>query len=182
MSSQSVAVCVLFESSRTPYVLPSPEVVLPMPAPVTVSSFRAFFRDLPARLMTQMALNDAALQIYGDPRFAKTAPGVTPWMPPREILRARSVQEDQKCLTFMATYGSQHKLPEQMLIKQGLHTQLVLTNTSYRYIAPHEMLLMLGITREFQLGFSPAQAWMSVGNAISPLHAAVTFAKLLQLL
>eukprot|EP00438_Fugacium_kawagutii_P020098 Skav232650 [mRNA] locus=scaffold2334:176474:179678:+ [translate_table: standard] len=174
--------CILVDVLKAPVLLPMPEVSFPRLPNVTVASFRSLLQELPQRLMSMLQLTDEALAVYGDKKYARNLPGVTPWMESQEVLRARVLQPDTKATTFMASYGRQHKLPQKLLLSQGLHTQFVEHHGNYRLMSPHEMLMMLGVHCDNQLGRDTDVAWLCVGNAISPVHAVIAFGKLLNML
>lgn len=113
--------CILIDTYCLPCILPVPAIEMSPLQPVTVGTFHAFFEALPPSLMNELLIGDQALKVYGDPNYAKSIPGTSPFTHPRHILRCRTLRGDSKALTFMAAYGEQHALPPNILKKQGLH-------------------------------------------------------------
>lgn len=166
----------------TQLVVPSPmaDVVLVNRA-VTVASFHMVIESLPVEIWDKLIIDDHVLNYYSDPNLAKAFDDVTPWCSKTEVLRARLIDSMSKCRTFMAQYGKQHQLPPRLLEKQGLLGQLLKAGSEYRFVSPQEVAFSLGTVGSLLLPLDVNDAWLAVGNAISPIHAGIAFVQLLKI-
>eukprot|EP00438_Fugacium_kawagutii_P019201 Skav226198 [mRNA] locus=scaffold2208:100808:104068:- [translate_table: standard] len=161
---------------------------LPLPAidlvsqRVTAGSFDMLFSGLPPHISDDMKLSDEVLRMYADAKFAQCFDDVAPWSSHREVLRARTITNESHCRTFMAAYGHQHELPTRLLKAQGIIGQILQEQEGFRFVTPQEVAMALGIAQDLILPLNYKEAWNSVGNAISPIHAGLGLLQLIKMI
>lgn len=89
---------------------------------------------------------------------------------PQMLIQGRVVELDQQFRGFMAMYGSQHLLDDDLLRKKGLHTVIMQDEQGYRYFSPWEMLSAMGYTPDTILPDDITKAWRMCGNGIACAH------------
>eukprot|EP00438_Fugacium_kawagutii_P019037 Skav208704 [mRNA] locus=scaffold42:439639:444144:- [translate_table: standard] len=98
------------------------------------------------------------------------------------VLQSRILGPNEKLSGVMASYGSQHLLPINLLREKGMHTMLCGTYPEYRYFSPWEILASMGFPETVWLDVDVKGAFQQSGNALSPVHAGFAIAKAHQLL
>eukprot|EP00438_Fugacium_kawagutii_P007500 Skav228320 [mRNA] locus=scaffold4117:29621:32749:+ [translate_table: standard] len=114
---------------------------------------------------------DAAFQAMGDRRFAPN------WLlnncsdqTPQGLVEGRIVDWDGPFQGFMASYGKQHEIDEQLLASRGLHTMICFEDQGLRMISPWEMVATLAFGKQVVLPSNIHDAWRVAGNSLSPVH------------
>ena len=88
-----------------------------------------------------------------------------------QILNARVVVDCQQFIGFMAMYGRQHSIPDELLKSKGLQTMLVNDGTGTRLISPWEMIASMGYQHNTVLSSDIEVSWRMAGNGLSIAHA-----------
>eukprot|EP00435_Cladocopium_sp_Y103_P027955 s199_g6.t3 len=141
----------------------------------SIGSFGAVQFDLQNWEVRQCVPDAAVLQILSDPRF----------LPPnlrkegylrlsgREILQLRMKYPNQPLPNVMATQGSQHELPSELLAEKGLFSFLLNVNECLRFATPFEIASAMGFPSTTSFPDDFHTAWKMIGNALSVPHAAL---------
>ncbi len=119
--------------------------------------------------------NDELWELMKDPKF------LAPWEKghngsPENAIQVRTVPPDGIFKSIMASYGSQDKIPQELLLKSGLHSFLIAdcdAPNDVRLASPWELLASLGFDPACYLPKTIEKAWRIVGNVITPAHAVV---------
>eukprot|EP00438_Fugacium_kawagutii_P019980 Skav228574 [mRNA] locus=scaffold1368:104524:109418:- [translate_table: standard] len=108
------------------------------------------------------------LQMYMNPNLT---PKSAPYFAKENMIRYRMPSMQHKTPTVMALYGSQHRLPEDLIAAKGLHGFFTAEKSIPRFWKPHELALIhlqvdtLTLLKPVQL------SWKSIGNCIVLHHA-----------
>eukprot|EP00438_Fugacium_kawagutii_P024505 Skav231356 [mRNA] locus=scaffold1586:206710:208362:- [translate_table: standard] len=89
---------------------------------------------------------------------------------PQEVLEARVADPTGALGGIMARYGSQHRLPFELLQEKGLLTPLAKDESGIRYFSPWEFISALGYDPNTILAYDLVDAWQMSGNGISVAH------------
>eukprot|EP00438_Fugacium_kawagutii_P012691 Skav222695 [mRNA] locus=scaffold402:113983:125798:+ [translate_table: standard] len=89
---------------------------------------------------------------------------------PDQVFQARILSSDAQCTGVMASYGRQHKLPEDLLESSGLHTSTTQDQHGCRYFSPWEFVSLLGYGDQVTLSSDLQAAWQLGGNGLSVAH------------
>lgn len=81
-------------------------------------------------------------------------------------LQARLIDADGKLSGVMARYGSQRRLPLDLLKDKGLRAMLFGSLSDYRYFSPWEVLASLGFPAHQKLSIDLPEAFQQTGNAL----------------
>ena len=87
------------------------------------------------------------------------------------VFQARVVTDCQQFIGFMAMYGKQHTIPDDLLRSKGLQTMLFNDGTGIRYISPWEMIASMGYPSDTVLSSDIEVSWRMAGNGLSVAHA-----------
>eukprot|EP00438_Fugacium_kawagutii_P016699 Skav227643 [mRNA] locus=scaffold58:206038:211570:- [translate_table: standard] len=119
----------------------------------------------------QLNIPEDVMQMLSDIKYAPT------WIQNKGIqqsgepvLNARIVQPEHQCSGIMASYGSQHKIPDDLLSTSGLHTSITTHNGQVRYFSPWEFASMLGYGDKIILSSDLGESWRMSGNGLSVAH------------
>lgn len=74
---------------------------------------------------------------------------------------------------LMASYGSQHEIPQQLLLQNGYHGFVVEQDGQFRLASPWEFAASLGFEPKLWLPTDQHKAWKCMGNAVSIAHTAL---------
>lgn len=88
-----------------------------------------------------------------------------------QVLQARVVIDCQQFIGFMAMYGKQHNIPDDLLKAKGLQTMVVRDANGIRYISPWEMIASMGYASDTILSADIEVSWRMAGNGLSVAHA-----------
>eukprot|EP00438_Fugacium_kawagutii_P008721 Skav216387 [mRNA] locus=scaffold1241:302911:307353:+ [translate_table: standard] len=115
---------------------------------------------------------DAAFQAMGNLQFApKWLRDACDDLSPVSLVEGRTVSWDGPFKGFMACYGKQHEIDEQLLASKGLHTTIFHDDKGIRMISPWEMVATLAFDSKVILPCDIHDAWRVAGNALSPIQA-----------
>eukprot|EP00438_Fugacium_kawagutii_P017506 Skav206894 [mRNA] locus=scaffold2387:153648:159125:+ [translate_table: standard] len=123
----------------------------------------------------KLLLDDQAHQVASDPRaasFMRTPEAHNP----EHVFSMRIYDEDQICPTFMAKYGTQHRLDERHLLSNNYYGHFIkedVLERGCRRWHPAEVLLKHGCTGATFLWDNHEQSWLLLGNMITPVQALV---------
>eukprot|EP00438_Fugacium_kawagutii_P022703 Skav203972 [mRNA] locus=scaffold94:562518:565221:+ [translate_table: standard] len=101
---------------------------------------------------------------------------------PQDVLASRCFTEHEIPPTFMAAYGSQHQLREELLSTKGLYVHYLKQQTSMRLWHPFEICLLHCSYDQVFLDSNIAIAFQQTGNMISIPHALLLLCNSLNLL
>lgn len=126
----------------------------------------------------ELRIDEDAMSKLGNPNFA-------PWwvtnqcksLKPEDIFATRILKADRQLFAIMASYGGQHKLPEDLLSSKGLQTVIAEDEHGTRYFSPWEFAKALGYDLQTVLPTKMTSAWHMVGNGLSVLHAFIQIYK-----
>ena len=124
----------------------------------------------------QLIPDDCALKLLGDIDLLPQRYRSQNLTNEESVRAARSINADCPLPCAMAAYGRQHLLPKEHLDEKKLHTYL-LYDGEYRYVSPWEVLACMCFPFDAKLCDDISLAWQVVGNAISPVHAALQIFK-----
>ena len=79
------------------------------------------------------------------PAWLKNRLNGIPYPSAENVLQARVVIDCQQFIGFMAMYGKQHTIPDDLLKAKGLQTMVVRDANGIRYISPWEMIASMGL-------------------------------------
>ena len=89
----------------------------------------------------------------------------------QDVLQLRTITPRQPMPSVMPMQGSQHELPEHLLIRKGLHSWLLLDGEQVRYALPFEILKCMGFPKHVILLPTIQDAWKQAGNALTVAHS-----------
>eukprot|EP00438_Fugacium_kawagutii_P008750 Skav206793 [mRNA] locus=scaffold1990:81932:84852:+ [translate_table: standard] len=119
----------------------------------------------------RLVIPDDALQMLADSKLAPEWIRVAASsLAPDHILQARIVETDAPLAGIMASYGSQHRLPPNLLLEKGLLTPLANDQGGIRFFSPWEFASALGYDAHTVLSSDLEEAWRMSGNGISVAH------------
>lgn len=148
-----------------------PKVSLSNWGPITYTCLRNTdcIMSFPRRILQQLEITAEIREIASNPRFSKhSAIRVNQT---DGIFRARLATEDMPAATFMAMYGSQHKLSQDRLAEYGFFGHYLLHRGSIRHYHPMEVALIHGVLNACYLYDDLEYSWLILGNQISVLQA-----------
>ena len=132
---------------------------------------------LPSSDLAQLRLCDKALALASDPQFLKTGGKRFPsTMTEDTALSMRTYPGFGEIPCFLAMYGKQHELHEELLQQKGYQAHFVKDTKvpeTRRYWHPAEVALAHGIAQPIYLPQPHNKAWAGLGNMISVQHALV---------
>ena len=146
---------------------------LPLPGP-TLSEAHAVFASMPSHDREELCISANALHsMERSDMVPKWMSQKVDWSKDHPILTARTLSGTDKMSGIMARYGSQHELPENLLLSRGLQTMILQDNDGHRYFSPWEIAAALGFPEGLVLSKELDMAFQQTGNAISIFHAAL---------
>ena len=92
---------------------------------------------------------------------------------PSDVLQMRITNGNRPLPNAMASQGSQHLLPPELLRDKGLHAYLLNDGLNLRFVTPMEIGLAMGFPVSMTLPSDFVCAWKIVGNALTVPHAAL---------
>ncbi len=123
----------------------------------------------------QLQIPEDAVNKMSKPEFA---PG---WLKSistnEDYLQGRIVDVTKQFVGFMASYGMQHELPHDQLLRKGLQTSFFRDEIGDRYFSPWEMISALGYVDSTVLPLNIREAWKIAGNGISVAHVTLQLYK-----
>lgn len=133
------------------------------------------FGKCTAEQIHELTPNEELWNMMKDPLF------LAPWervenVAPDDVINMRVIHEESIFKAIMASYGSQDKIPVDLLQKSGLHSFLLKDRDApngVRLASPWELLASLGFDPACHLPKEIEKAWKIVGNVITPAHAVV---------
>eukprot|EP00438_Fugacium_kawagutii_P004922 Skav217261 [mRNA] locus=scaffold47:1251302:1255693:+ [translate_table: standard] len=133
-------------------------------------------------ILQAFMLPDESRKLYGDAAFL-----------PQSMSKGRVVSDEiagclARCVvgtskynTFVATYGSQHQIPEKNLAEKGLFAQVVACgDDTFRFITPFEQIVTYATRLPMRILLDTKEAYKAIGNAISPAQALYCLVKAFQ--
>lgn len=148
---------------------------LEMPQP-TLESHKILMQ-LPSEHENDLTLDDELLRVYSDVRYAPKSIRMSFFreqgtLNDEQMLKLRIKHGRVVLSTFLASYSSQHELPEHCLLDKGLFAELTCGKTgAARFFSPFEIASAHGLVTSLCLPKNTKVAHMVVGNAISTQHA-----------
>lgn len=94
-------------------------------------------------------------------------------MDPKDVFHLRITNGNRPLPNAMASQGSQHLLPPDLLHEKGLHAYLLNDGLNLRFISPMEIGTAMGFPSSMILPSDFSTAWKIVGNALTVPHAAI---------
>ena len=94
-------------------------------------------------------------------------------MDPSQVFQLRITNGNRPLPNAMASQGSQHLLPHDLLTEKGLHAYLVNDGLNLRFITPIEICIAMGFPSKLVLPSDFLVAWKIAGNALTVPHAAL---------
>ena len=147
----------------------------------SISSFGIDKLEIPNDILETFMLTEELQTIYGDKRYLPENMRPTGKMDPHaDLVLRRCVKPHGRFATFVASYGSQHELPNDLLESKGLFAQLIEGNEGIRFITPFEQILAFAASMPFYIPTYIPEAYRTIGHAISPPQALYGILKALQ--
>jgi hypothetical protein len=124
---------------------------------------------------TDLMIPDAVLEKLGmfeyAPTWLRNRLNGVPCPSADQVLNARAVLDCQQFVGFMAMYGRQHLISDDLLRSKGLQTVLCRDQQGLRLISPWEMIAAMGYEAEVVLASDMSEAWKMAGNGLTVAHA-----------
>lgn len=116
---------------------------------------------------TDLMIPDAVLEKLGmfeyAPTWLRNRLNGVPCPSADQVLNARAVLDCQQFVGFMAMYGRQHLISDDLLRSKGLQTVLLRDQQGLRLISPWEMVAAMGYEAEVVLASDMSEAWKMAG-------------------
>eukprot|EP00438_Fugacium_kawagutii_P034543 Skav233207 [mRNA] locus=scaffold1872:48079:49767:- [translate_table: standard] len=128
---------------------------------------------LPSNLSDQLKLDEALIDIYGDPAFLPQSKRSIDHLTVHDVLTSRVSKQDQPLATLVACYSKQHQLPENTLRSKGLFAELACVEGSFQFHSPPTWATLLGNLHSLMMPESIESMFQQLGNAIATPHAAM---------
>ena len=139
----------------------------------SLSKFGCLHKDIPKWILEACTPSDDALRAMSDPALLPKKHRIPNYMKMKDldVLALRVISSRRPLPNVMANQGSQHLLPENLLVEKGLHAYVLNDGDHVRYVSPLEIGLAMGFPSTIHLPVDFALAWKIVGNSLSVPHA-----------
>ena len=144
---------------------------------LSLATENAALRRLSSADLSFLIPDAEALEFLGRPDLLPSRDGGGKFFHPSQVIKARTRLLTQPIVAAMASYGKQHKLPIQLLMRKGLTTHLLEVDGHVRYYHPFEVLAAMGFPPETVLAKDFFDAHRQAGNALTIGHAVLGIAK-----
>ena len=134
--------------------------------------------NIPPVLRKQMLLTPSELAIYGNHHLLPPNKRIFSTRSPAqaEVLAVRKPDVNAPLPTLCASYGSQHHLQMEHLLKKGIFANIVCCDGEYSFLDPFLFAALFGAIDDVVVPTKAALAWKFIGNAITVQQALVTCA------
>lgn len=126
---------------------------------------------LPQHMVDHLVITDDIVAMASDQNLLPPTKRIR--IPASEVLDSRCVTVHEPPQTFLASYGSQHKLSSSHLREHGLLCHFLSDKGQVRWWHAIEVALLHCQVTPFHMAKDQAQAWKGVGNFISLPHSLI---------
>eukprot|EP00438_Fugacium_kawagutii_P009518 Skav209791 [mRNA] locus=scaffold1201:13767:18878:- [translate_table: standard] len=147
---------------------------LEMPQP-TLETHKILMK-LPWEHEKDLTLTGDLLDVYSDVRYATRQMRTHFFreqgqLTSRDVMKLRVKHGRSVLATFVASYTTQHRLPEQHLRSDGLFAELIDGRLGIRFFSPYEIASAHGVLQDLCLPADIHSAHLVVGNGIAVQHS-----------
>lgn len=151
-----------------------------LPVQPTPQKLEVFHSEIPEILIDAVTISQEHLEILTDPEvWPKAWFFKNPQRDPKHVdIKERNINKFKPLPCAVAKYGQPDKVERDLLRQKGLYMCTVAdSHYDARWLSPCEIMIALGFPKHTMISRNPILAYHTLGNAVSPLHAMLTIAR-----